>query len=274
MKKPELENICIHTITTKPWSLEEALDRYTAHGVKGISVWQNAVEKMGAQKAGELLKSYDMEVVSYVRGGFFPASSQEKREAALDHNKYMIEEAAAIGAPLLVLVCGAEPQQSLAESRVQIQSGIERLLPFARNHKVKLGIEPLHPMYADTRSAINTLKQANDMAEQLGDDFVGVVVDVYHLWWEENLEAEILRAGRNNNLLAYHICDWKFPPQDMLNDRGLMGEGCIPLKQIRNWIEKAGFQGFHEVEIFSNTYWQIDQEEYLKKIIHAYQHNS
>lgn len=274
MQSPDLQKLCVHTITTKSWSLEEALDQYLSHGVKGISVWQNAIEKMGAQKAGALLSSYDIEVVSYVRGGFFPSSSKEKREAALSHNKQMIEEAAEIGAPLLVLVCGAEPQQSLEESRAQIESGIEKLLPFAQEHKVKLGIEPLHPMYADTRSAINTLKQGNDMAERLDNEFVGVVVDVYHLWWEENLKAEILRAGRMGNLFAYHICDWKYPPEDMLNDRGLMGDGCIPLQKIRSWIEEAGFRGFHEVEVFSHKYWAMDQTEYLKKIIHTYKNNS
>lgn len=270
MSRPDPQKLCVHTITTKTWSLEEALDQYLAHGVKGISVWQNAIEQMGAKKAGELLASYAIEVVSYVRGGFFPSSSKEKREEALTHNKRMIEEAAAIGAPLLVLVCGAEPKQSLEESRAQIEQGIAQLLPFAREHKVKLGIEPLHPMYADTRSAINTLKQGNDIAERLDDEYVGVVVDVYHLWWEENLKEEILRAGKKNNLLAYHICDWKYPPEDMLNDRGLMGDGCIPLAKIRSWVEEAGFTGFHEVEVFSHRYWAMDQEAYLKKIIDAY----
>ncbi|OLT63588.1 sugar phosphate isomerase/epimerase family protein [Moorena bouillonii] len=274
MNKPDLDKLCIHTITTRPWSLEKALDEYSAEGVKGISVWQNAIEDMGAQQAGELIASYELEVVSYVRGGFFPSTSPEKRAAAISHNKQMIEEAAAVGAPLLVLVCGAEPDQSLEESRAQIESGIEHLLPFAREHKVKLGIEPLHPMYADTRSAINTLKQANDMAERLKDEYAGVVVDVYHLWWEENLKEEILRAGKQGNLLAYHICDWKYPPEDMLNDRGLMGEGCIPLQKIRGWIEEAGFKGFHEVEIFSNKYWSMDQKTFLKQIIEAYQQKS
>ena len=45
----------------------------------------------------------------------------------------------------------------------------------------------------------------------------------------------------------------------MLNDRGLMGEGCIPLRKIRSWVEATGFNGFNEVEIFSNEYWKLDQ---------------
>jgi sugar phosphate isomerase/epimerase len=129
-------------------------------------------------------------------------------------------------------------------------------------------------MYADTRSAINTLAQANDMAEELNSPSVAVAVDVYHLWWDPSLEKEIKRCGENGNLAAFHICDWKVPTTDILFDRGLMGEGCIPVKQIRSWVEAAGFTGFNEVEIFSNSYWKNDQSEVLKKIIKAYKENS
>ena len=125
-------------------------------------------------------------------------------------------------------------------------------------------------MYADTRSAINTLAQANDLAEALNTPTVGVAVDVYHLWWDPALESEIKRCGRNNNLFAFHICDWKSPTTDLLNDRGLMGEGCIPIRKIRSWVEEAGFNGFIEVEIFSNIYWKMDQNEFLEKIVKAY----
>jgi sugar phosphate isomerase/epimerase len=125
-------------------------------------------------------------------------------------------------------------------------------------------------MYADTRSAINTLAQANDMTEALNSYWVGVAVDVYHLWWDPDLEQEIKRCGNNNALLAFHICDWKSPTIDFLNDRGLMGEGCIPIRKIRSWVEATGFKGFNEVEIFSYEYWKLDQSVFLKKIITAY----
>jgi sugar phosphate isomerase/epimerase len=266
----DFSKLCIHTITTKPWKLETALEKYAEHGVKGISVWQNVVEEYGATKVGEMIASYPIDVVSYVRGGFLPSHSKAERVKAIDHNKKLIEEAAAINAPQLVLVVGADPKQSMQTSRIQIQDGIEALIPFASEMGVQLTIEPLHPMYADTRSAINTLGQANTMAESINSDWVGIAVDVYHLWWDDNLEAEIKRCGANGNLYAYHICDWKVHPVDMLNDRGLMGEGCIDLPVIRSWVEAAGFEGYNEVEIFSNEYWAIDQTTFLEKIITNY----
>jgi sugar phosphate isomerase/epimerase len=266
----DLSKLCIHTITTKPWSIEEAAERYAAAGVGGISVWRQYLEGRNVQQTGDMLRRHGLEVVSLVRGGFFPNISLQKREEALEDNKKAIDEAAAIGAPMVVLVCGADPGQSLETSRHQIRDGIGALLPQAEACGVQLAIEPLHPMYADTRSAINTLAQANDMAEYFKSEFVGVAVDVYHLWWDPALEEEILRCGKNGNLLAFHICDWLSPTVDLLNDRGLMGDGCIDIKTIRGWVEKAGFKGYNEVEIFSDKHWAEDQHLFLNKITEAY----
>lgn len=265
-----LDRLCIHTITTKPLGFEEACTKFAARGVKGISIWRDAVKGLGPTRVKQILNENHLTPVSYVRGGFFPAMDQAQREAAIADNRLMLQEAAGMGIPILVLVCGAEPKQPLQISRDQIKKGIETLLPMARELGVKLAIEPLHPMYADTRSAITSLAQANDLAEYFDDDFLGIVVDVYHLWFDADLEREIKRCGRNNKLFAYHICDWNVPTVDMLNDRGLMGSGCIPLKQIRGWVEEAGFSGFHEVEIFSTKFWASDQDEFLDKIVDAY----
>ena len=269
-----LSRLCIHTITTKPWKIEEAAKNYAAAGVKGITVWRDALDGRNIKQTGKMLCEYDLTIVSLCRGGFFPHKDLNKRKQAVDDNKKAIEEAAELGTSMLVLVCGADPFQSLEESRKQIRDGITATIPDASAAGVKLAIEPMHPMYADTRSAINTLTQANDMAEELNSPWVGVAVDVYHLWWDPFLEKEIKRCGENGNLMAFHICDWKVPTTDILLDRGLMGDGCIPVKQIRSWVEAAGFNGFNEVEIFSNAYWKEDQSAFLKKIIKAYQENS
>jgi sugar phosphate isomerase/epimerase len=175
-----------------------------------------------------------------------------------------VDEAAAIAAPLIVLVCGAVPGMPLDEARKQIADGIERLLPHAQSSGVRLAVEPLHPMYADSRSAINTLGQANDLVERIDDPFLGVTVDVYHLWWDPALRNEIRRSGKR--IFSYHVCDWLTPTRDLLNDRGLMGEGCIPLRQMRAWVEEAGFNGFVEVEIFSNEFWAMDQTQYVERV--------
>jgi sugar phosphate isomerase/epimerase len=270
----DLSRLCIHTITTKPWKIEESAEKFAAAGVKGITVWRDALDNRDIKKTGANLRDLGLEVVSLCRGGFFPSIEKEKRNAAIDDNRRAIDEAAALGTNMVVLVCGAEPRQSLEDSRKQIADGIHSLLAHAKDAGVRLAIEPLHPMYADTRSAVNTLAQANDIAEALASPWVGVAVDVYHLWWDPHLEHEIKRCGTYGNLAAFHICDWNVPTTDMLNDRGLMGEGCIPIPTIRGWVEETGFNGYNEVEIFSNRFWKEDQSVFLKKIVSAYRTKS
>ncbi len=266
----DLSRLCVHTITTKPWSIEEATDRYAAAGVKGITVWRDALEGRNVAQVGQALRGAGLEIVSLCRGGFFPAADSAGRYKAVDDNLRAIDQAHELGAPLIVLVCGAVPGQPLDESRKQIADGIHAVLDRAEQANVRLAIEPLHPMYADSRSAINTLRQANEMCDAIDSPQVGVAVDVYHLWWDTELEDEIARAGRVKRLFAFHVCDWKSPTVDILNDRGLMGEGCIDIRRIRGWVERAGFDGFCEVEIFSNRYWEMDQGQFLEQIKDAY----
>jgi sugar phosphate isomerase/epimerase len=266
----DLSKLCVHTITLKPWSIEQTAKELAASGIGGITVWRDTLAGRNISATGNKLRELGLTIVSLCRGGFFPALEMKNRQAALDDNKRAIDEAAALGAPIVVLVCGAVRGQSLAESRKQIHDGIAACLDHAKAANIKLAIEPLHPMYAGDRSAINTLAQANDMAESLNSPWVGIAADVYHLWWDADLENQLMRCGKNGHLSAFHICDWKAPTTDMLNDRGLMGEGCIDIKQIRGWAEAAGFHSFHEVEIFSNLYWKEDQQAFLEKIKKAY----
>ena len=269
---PDLARFSIHTITNKPWTVERCIEAYANAGFGGITLWRYNFEARDPAMVGRQIKEAGLVCTGLARGGFFPAATAAERQSAVDENKRAIDEAAACGAPALVLVCGAVPGQELGESRKQVMEGIGACLEHAGAAGVKLAIEPLHPMYADDRSAIVTMGQANDVSEALGSPAeAGIALDVYHTWWDADLEKEIQRAGAAGRLLAYHVCDWRTPTADLLNDRGLMGEGCIPLKKIKGWVEAAGFQGFDECEIFSTRRWAQDQDTYLAEISEAYQ---
>jgi sugar phosphate isomerase/epimerase len=167
---------------------------------------------------------------------------------------------------------GGLPQGSkdITGARMQVEEGIAWLLEQSRVAGMKLAIEPLHPMYAADRACVNTLAQANDMCQRLGDG-VGVAVDVYHVWWDPALEAEIARAGRAGRIYAYHVCDWLVPTADLLLDRGMMGDGVIDLPRIRGWVEAAGYTGAVEVEIFSAAnWWKRDPDEVLAVVKERY----
>ena len=266
----DFSRLCVHTITTKPWTIEEAMDRYAAADVGGITVWRQWLEGRDPDSIGEELRNRNLEIVSLCRGGFFPADSDTGLAAAIEDNRAAIREAAALGAPMIVLVCGAVPGQPLEESRKQIADGIAAVLPLAEEHGIRLAIEPLHPMYADDRSAINTMASANEVCDRLDHPLVGIAADVYHIWWDPDLADQIRITGEKDRLFAFHVCDWKTPTSDFLNDRGLMGEGCIDIPGIRALVEAAGFSGFNEVEVFSDRWWAQDQDHFLTEIKKAY----
>jgi sugar phosphate isomerase/epimerase len=266
----DLARCAIHTQTTKPWSLAQCIEGYSRIGIKGISVWRHVLEPIGAKEAGKMLRDAGMHVPALVRGGFFPALDAPSRQAAIDLNRMCVDEAAAIGAEMVVLVVGAVPGLPLDEARKQVTDGIGALLDHAQSANVKLAIEPLHPMYAADKSCINRMAQARQVCETLHHPMLGIAVDVYHVWWDPDLRQEIALAGRQGTLFAFHVCDWRVDTRHMLTDRGLMGDGCIDLRTIRGWVEETGFDGYNEVEVFSEHYWAMDQDAYVDLIRRAY----
>ncbi len=261
---PELLSLNTATVRER-WSLEEIIEGCARHGIRAISPWRDQVAKCGLAKAAKLIRTHGMRLSGYCRGGMFPAADEDGRARARDDNRRALDEALTLGADCLILVVGGLPQGSkdLAGARAQAEEGIAWLLEQARVAGMKLAIEPLHPMYAADRACVNTLAQANGICERLGEG-VGVAVDVYHVWWDPALEAEIARAGRARRIYAFHVCDWLVPTADLLLDRGMMGDGVIDLPRIRGWIEAAGYGGCVEVEIFSAAnWWKRDPDEVL-----------
>jgi len=251
--------LSLNTATTrKQWGLAQAIDGCVRHDIRGISPWRDQVAAMGLKNAASSIRSSGLTVTGLCRGGFFTA------KAWRDDNRRAIEEAHALGAQCLVLVVGSLPPGSkdLGAARETVKNSISEILPDARKAGMPLAIEPLHPMQAAERACINTLEQALDVCDEMGEG-IGIAVDVYHVWWDPKLEQQIKRAGKR--ILAYHICDWLVPTRDLLSDRGMMGDGVIDLPRIRGWVEGAGYSGFHEVEIFSELdWWQRDPDEVLR----------
>jgi sugar phosphate isomerase/epimerase len=266
----DFSRLCLHTMTTKPWNLTQCVENYRDAGIAGITIWRNLLDRSTIKEAPKVLRDNNMHVVSLCRGGFFASASKLKRAESIADNLRAIDEASVIGASLIILVCGSDMNQSLEKSREQIKEGILKILPQARSAGIRLAVEPLHPMYAGDRSAINTMKQANDLVAQINSEWVGIAVDTFHVWWDNTLREEIRVAGEGGSLFAFHVSDWLVPMTDFLNDRGLMGTGCIDIPGIRGWVEESGFKGFIEVEIFSKKYWSMDQLNYLSLIKQAF----
>ncbi|MBX3603142.1 MAG: sugar phosphate isomerase/epimerase [Rubrivivax sp.] len=260
------------------WPLLQILDACAARGIRAVSPWRDQVAAAGLAATARTLRAHGLELSGYCRGGLFTYSDDAGRQAARDDNRRALDEACELGAPCLVLVVGGLPgalagapaHKDIAAARAQVAEGIARLLADAHERAMPLAIEPLHPMYAADRACINTLEQALDLCDALDparSGALGVALDVYHCWWDPKLAAMIERAGRER-LLAYHVCDWRLPTRDLLEDRGMPGDGVIDLPRIRALVEAQGYAGYAEVEIFSSRdWWQRDGGETLDTCI-------
>ncbi len=276
------EWLSMNTATVRrQWALPQIVDECARRGIRAISPWRDQVAAAGLEATRQQLQEHGMQLSGYCRGGFYPAADAAGLAAALDDNRRAIDEAKTLDAACLVLVVGALPGAlqgkpaylDIARARNEVRDGIAASLEYAREVGMPLAIEPLHPMQAAERACINTLEHALDLCDELDPGqtgMLGVAMDVYHCWWDPKLQQQIARAGdaKKTRLLAYHVCDWLTPTRDLLNDRGMMGDGVIELKKIRGWVEQAGFTGFAEVEIFSELdWWQRPGDEVLDTCI-------
>lgn len=262
------DRLSLNQITLNRLTLKESAEACVRHNLKWFAPWRNRIQEIGVKEAANIIRGHGLKVSSLCRGGFFPASTAPERQSNIDDNLRAIEEAAELQAQCLVLVCGPAPNRDLDAARQMVEDGIAAILPHARAHKIPLGIEPLHPMFAADRSVIVTLAQALDLAEKFPAPDVGLVLDVFHIWWDPHLYAEIHRsAGR---IRGFHISDWAVPLPGIVTGRSMMGDGVIELRRIRTAVENAGYHGPIEVEIMNESLWSQPAGEVLTQTVQRY----
>ncbi len=265
---PDIARLSLNQITAERATLADVVDACARHGVPAIAVWRHKLAETGLERATRLVRDAGLRVSSLCRGGMFPAATRAERQSRIDDNRRAVDEAAALGTELLVLVCGAAPDKDIAAARGMVADGISALVPYARERNVHLGIEPMHPAFAAERSCITTLREARCLAERFDPATVGIVADAYHIWWDPELASELTHtAGR---LMGFHISDWLVPVQNVLMNRGMMGDGVIELRRLRAAVERAGYAGDIEVEIFNDAVWSLPLDTLLPLVKERY----
>lgn len=269
----DLSRLSLNSATTKKWTLAEAVDGCVRAGIPAIGPWRDRVAEIGLDTAAKLIKDAGLRVSSLCRGGFLTAADTEGQAAALADNRAAILEAVALETTELFLVVGglAPGEKDVVAARQRVADRLEDLVPFAVEHGVRLVLEPLHPMYAADRALISTLSQSLNLATPYDAAAVGVAVDTFHVWWDPALKAQIERAGREQRIASYQVCDFNLPiAADALLSRGMMGDGVIDFATIGTWVRDAGYTGDIEVEIFNREIWDANGHEVLAMMTQRY----
>jgi sugar phosphate isomerase/epimerase len=229
----------------------EVIDAVARSGFGGIAPWRREVEGKDIGAIARRIREAGLAVPGYCRSTYIPAADRGAFAQNIEANRRAIADAAELGARSFVMVVGGLPAGSKDIAGARAQHG--------REHGVRIALEPLHPVYAADRSCLSLLSEALDMCETIegavAAPWLGVCIDVYHVWWDPGLSSAVSRAGAQRRIFGFHVCDWLVPTEDVLNDRGMMGDGVIDVPKIRGDVEAAGYDGFVEVEIFSARNW-------------------
>ncbi len=253
------------------WSPERIIDACAAKGFGSIVFWRREIGAR-AVEIGERARAAGLSVAGLCRTPFLVGADAVDEIRVLDEAKASIDMAAGLGASVLTIVTGGvhPGTKGTAESLKIVTDRVARLAPYAAERNVRLALEPLNPVYAGNRSCLTTLRDAVDICTAVDAPNLGVAVDVYHVWWDSDLDAQLWRAGKDR-IFGYHLCDWLADTSDVLLDRGMMGDGVADLKTIRAAVEAAGYAGPCEVEIFSaNNWWKRDPDEVLDVMVERF----
>ena len=261
--------LSLNTMTTKTWTLRQAVEATAAAGLPAVGLWCDRVAEAGVDEAAKLVRDNGLRVSSLCRGGFLTAV--QDGDKALEDNRRAIDEAATLGAPELIMVAGGIPDRDLPGARARLADRLDTLVPYAAERDVRLALEPLHPVFCADRAVISTLGQALALAAPHPATAVGVVVDTFHVWWDPELAAGIATAGAQGRISSFQICDWLVPmAADPLVSRGMMGDGVIDFGAIAALVSAAGYDGDIEVEIFNEEVWATDGHTVLDTMKNRY----
>jgi sugar phosphate isomerase/epimerase len=261
--------LSLNQMTTANWSAAQAIEGCARHGVGSIAVWRHKIEEAGLGACVKLVRDAGLHVSSVCRGGMFPAATDAERRKKIEDNFRAADEAAALAADSLVLVVGGCAGLAIEDARRMVADGVAALVPHARERGVRIGLEPLHPMYAGDRSVLNTIGHALELASGYDATHVGVILDTFHIWWDPRVAELIAQsAGR---IFGFHVSDWLVPLPDVLLGRGLMGDGVIDNRKLRLLVEQAGYNGPIEVEIFNRALWDADPDTVLAQVIERFE---
>lgn len=258
---PDPSRLSLNQKTTNNWGVREAAEGCARAGIGFIGLWRDKVAETGLSESARIVRDAGLRVSSLCRGGMFPAATAAGRRTSLDDNRRAVDEAVTLGTDVLVLVSGPPLDLDLDAARAMVEEGVHQLAPYAAQAGVRLGIEPFHPVLMMERSVIVTLAQALDIAVRFDPGRVGVVVDVYHVWWDPDLYRQIARAS--GRIFGFHANDWLSPKPDLLLSRGIMGDGPIKIRRIREAVDEAGYTGPIEVEIFNQDTWNTPGDDTL-----------
>jgi sugar phosphate isomerase/epimerase len=258
--EPQPPRLAVNQVTTYHWPFEEDLLGYARAGIDGVGLWRPKLEECGEEMAAELLAESQLAVSSLSWVGGFTGHNDYRFQEAVADAREMIATAGRLGAGCVVLVSGARAGHTFNHARRLLVAALDELGGFADQCGVRLAVQPMMRLFADDWTFLATIDETLGVLDACRHPEVGMVFDVYHLWREPKLLERIRRIAPRVALVQ--LGDWHREPHSRY-DRGMLGDGRIPLAEIVHAFTDSGYAGHFEVSIWSEQIWQSDYDQVL-----------
>jgi sugar phosphate isomerase/epimerase len=261
----------VSEITTFHQTFDEDLAVYREAGAEGIGIWEFKLGEDPSKdaEAAAKLRESGLKATTCIPGTIsiypVPFPGPQDPEERTQGLCAAIERFAAFDPEIVLCLTGHPGDAPSAEAGRVIVEGLRRAAKVAAEHGIILGLEPLHRDVYGHWSTIGTIPETMELIAEIDDPNVRLLYDVYHLWDTDDLVADTRRYAREI-APAVHICDWRDPTRNDF-DRALPGDGIIDLPAIFGALDEGGFEGWADLEIFSDdgSFTDLDFEDSLWK---------
>jgi len=163
--------------------------------------------------------------------------------------------------------------------RATIVAGLREIAAEAERTGMRLALEPFQAEGIENWSIVNTLGEAVDLIDEIGSAALGIQFDLWHLWNTPDLFDEIEQHA--HRFVGVHVDDWREPTRGWA-DRMLPGEGIADVPTILAALERAGWDGYYDLEIFSDngafgtiypdSLWDVEPVELVRRSRESFSH--
>jgi sugar phosphate isomerase/epimerase len=136
------------------------------------------------------------------------------------------------------------------DDRDTVVAGLRTLGEEAQRAGVRVGVEPINRVGGENWTMITTIGEAVRLVEEADHPALGLQVDTWHIWNTPDVVDEIERHG--DRFVGVHVADWRESTRGWA-DRVLPGEGSADLPVLLGALERTGWNGFYDLEIFSDN---------------------
>jgi sugar phosphate isomerase/epimerase len=254
--------LTINQRTTCRWSLEEDVAGCEQAGLGGLGLWRPKLAEFGEERAVELIRDSGLAVSSLSWVGSFTGAHGYSFDDAVADGGDALALAAELGAAVLIVVSGPRLNHIRPHARRLVVDGLRALADDAENAGVTLGLEPMRaPQFLDW-TFLSTLDETLDVVDACDHRAVKLVLDTFHLGREPRLLERLPRIVPSIGLVQLADCR---PTPRGPGECCLPGDGTMPLDEITTAVVAGGYDGFFEIEAWSEAIWGSDYDELLAR---------